>query len=145
MVVTATYNQITSATNTWIGTFQIGGVYYAIKDPNLLYRIETDGTATYLRAISGNVWGDVNCDGTYIYRASSTTIFKINPADASVPYSSACANLRCLGIDTAGARIFGLTNAGALYVFTTNNMTQYYVNNVGAATYGGNTVYVVHL
>ena len=142
MSVTATYTQVTSTTNTWIGTFQIGGVYYAIKDPNQLYRIETNGTQTYLRTVSGDVWGAVECDGTYIYRANSTTILKVNPADGSVPYSSACSGLRCLGIDTAGSRIFGLTNAGALYVFTLNNMTQYYVNNLGAATYGPKMVYL---
>lgn len=71
-----------------------------------------------------------------------TTVFKIDPLTGNVPYSSALSGVRSIALDSAGARIFALLNNGGLYVFTTNNMTKYYVTNVGAATYGPGLCYL---
>lgn len=141
MAVTATYDQITSATNTWVGTFKMGGIYYAINSSGTLYSV-SGGVATSLRTVNGDVWGAVRCDGTYIYRASGTQVLKIDPLTGNVPASSALSGVRSIALDAAGARIFALLNSGALYVFTTNNLTQYYVNNLGAATYGPGLCYL---
>lgn len=141
MAVTATYNQITSATNTWVGTFKMGGIYYAINSSGTLYSV-SGGVATSLRTVSGDVWGAVRCDGTYIYRANGSYLYKIDPLTGTVAASSALSGIRSIALDVGGARVFALLNSGALYVFTTNNLTQYYVNNVGAATYGPGLCYL---
>lgn len=143
MSLTATYTQVNSQSDKWIATFTVGGKYYAIREPyGGLYEI-LNGNTTYKRNLGPvDVWGAIDCDGSYIYRLNASNILKMNPADGSIPCSSSISDLRSVGVDTANGRVFAITNAGALYVFTTNNMTASYVTHLGAATYGPKMVYL---
>lgn len=143
MALTATYTQVNSQSDKWIGVFTTGGKYYAIRESyGALYEI-LNGSTNYKRNLgAGAVWGGYDCDGSYIYVLKSTNISKMDPGTGSVPSSSSIGSLRSIGIDTANGRVFAITNAGDLYVFTTNNMTASYVTNLGAATYGPKMVYL---
>lgn len=143
MSITATYTKVNNQSDKWIGVFTIGGKYYAIRESyGALYEI-LNGNTNYKRNLgAGAVWGGYDCDGSYIYVLNSTNILKMDPGTGAVPSSSSIGSLRSIGIDTSNGRVFAITNAGDLYVFTTSNMTASYVTNLGAATYGPKMVYL---